>query len=275
MPRSAADASTPEREPKGSAGGPGVLEKALFVLELFTERRAEWTVTEVSRELTLPFTTAQRIIRALEKHALLERTERRGYRLGSGAIDLGRRARASVDLRALLAPALHQLWRETDETTSLTIVETRRRIGARCIDRVEGGYPFRLSPDVDTVTPLHAGASGKALLAHLDDEVLDHLTSTPLESCAVNTLVDVESLRTDLRQIRSRGWAFDDQELIDGAWGMAASVLDDSGQLVASIGFISPTIRLTAELKRRGVGLVLEAAEAASAALRARTTPTA
>jgi DNA-binding IclR family transcriptional regulator len=250
-----------------------VLEKALCVLELFTERRSEWTVTEVSRELAMPFPTTHRIIRALEAHALLERTEGKSYRLGSGAIDLGRRARAALDLRLLLSPALLWLWRETDETTSVSIVDGRR-LGSRCIDRIEGGYPFRLSPDLESVSPLYAGASGKALLANLGSDIVDHVLSAPLQACAANTPSSPTQLRNNLQRIRSRGWAFDDQELLDGAWGMAAAIFDPAGTLVASISFIAPTIRLSAELKRRGAQAVMDAAAMGGDALARRTPPT-
>lgn len=253
-----------------SGGAPGVLEKALAMLELFTEQRVEWTATEVSRELTVPFSTAQRILRSLEQASLLERTEARSYRLGSGAIDLGRRARASFNLSGALTPTLQQLWRETDETAILTILDSRR-VGVRCIERIEGGYPFKLSPELDTTGPLHAGASAKALLACLDNKTFDHIASVPLQRYAVNTIINPERLRKDLIQIRDRGWSFDDQELIDGAWSIAAPIVDDSGALIACIGFIAPTIRLTPALKRRGVRLVLEASEVAHAALRGRT----
>lgn len=239
------------------------------MLDLFTEHRVEWTVTEVSRALDLPFSTTQRILRSLEQSTILERTASRSYRLGSGAIDLGRRARASFDVRATFLPAMEQLWRETDETVTLTILDSRR-VGARCIDRIEGGYPLKLSPELETTSPLHAGASAKVLLAHVDDAIFDHVVAGPLTHSAVNTIVDPQRLREEMALIRDVGWSFDDQELIDGAWSIAAPIIDASGTLVASLGFMAPTIRLTPILKQRGVELVVEASDVARDALRER-----
>lgn len=239
------------------------------MLELFTERRSEWTVTEVARESGMPFATTHRIIRALESHALLERSENRGYRLGRGAIDLGRRARASLDLRTLLAPSLLRLWQRTDETTIVCVVDARH-LGARCIDRVEGGHPFRLSPDVAAVSPLYAGASGKALLASLGEDIINHVLATPLQPCAANTPTAPHLLRGDLDRVREQGWAFDDQELIDGAWGLAAPIFDTDDHVVASIGIIAPSFRLSDELKQRGIEYVVEAASSATSTLAQR-----
>lgn len=253
-----------DREP----GVPGVLDKALTVLEVFTEGRPNWTVSEVAREVALPFSTAQRILRALEKHALLERVNGRAYRLGMGAIQLGRRARAAFDLVGILAPALRQLWRETDETSDLSIVDLPR-LAARCIDRVEGGYPFRLSRDLETFTPLHAGATSKVLLAHLDAESRERVLAGPLTACASATITDPGRLREQLELVRAQGYAFDEHEFIDGAWGMAAPILVD-GALVASIGFIAPTIRLDPEYIERGAAYVQQAAARAAELLRAK-----
>lgn len=252
----------------GESGGPGVLDKALTVLEVFTESRPTWTVTEVAREVTLPFSTAQRIMRALEKHALLERTDGRAYRLGMGAINLGRRARAAFDLAGLLSPALRQLWRETDETSDLSIVDLPR-LATRCIDRVEGGYPFRLSRDLETFTPLHAGAASKVLLAHLDPDSQQRVLAGPLAACASGTITDPARLREQLDQVREQGYAFEKDEFIDGAWGMAAPILV-AGELIASIGFIAPTIRLAPEYIERGSAYVRQAADLAAELLRAR-----
>lgn len=259
-------ASVPDRQNGRPAAGLGVLEKLFGMLELFTVERPEWTVTQLSRELGLPFSTAHRIAGGLEQHGFLERTASSAYRLGASAVDLGRRAYLSLDLRALSAPALRWLHRETDETCSLAVTD-ERVLGARCIDSHRGRYPFRLYADVQSVSPLHAGAIGKALLARGSDDVLTRVLESELQPCAAGTITDPVRLRRELAKVRSTGYAFDDQELIDGAWGMAAPILHPDGTVAASIGFIAPVIRLTPTLRRRGGDMVIAAAEMARAAL--------
>ena len=249
-----------------AAGGPKVLDKALRVLGLFTERRPEWTATDISRELAFPLTTAHRIVRALEAHHLLRRTSDSRYRLGLAAISLGRRAVASFDLRAVLRPSLEWLASATDETASITTFD-EVPIGSLCIDVIERVHPLRVSVEIGSVTPLHAGAHARALLAWLGEDVLALVLARPLDRLASGTITEPERLRFELEGIQERGWAFARDEAHEGAWSMAAAVFDASGTPMASIGFASPTARYAPELEERGAQYVVEAARQASATL--------
>lgn len=252
--------------PESGQARPGVLDKVMALLDKFTVDRPQWTVTELSRALDQPFPTVHRLVGGLERHAMVERTEAGGYRLGPAAIDLGRRAYLALDLRTFSAPALRWLHLETDETCSVTTID-RRLLAARSVHALRGSYPFRLYADVEAVSPLHAGAAGKALLALADDEILQRVEHAGLEQCARNTVTDRALLRSQLAEIRQQGYAFDDQELIDGAWGMAAPIRRPDGAVAASIGFIAPLVRLDEELIRRGRDMVRTAARMVQEAL--------
>jgi DNA-binding IclR family transcriptional regulator len=218
--------------------GPKVLEKTLRVLDLFTIERPTWSGSEIARELNLPTATAHRIVRALEDRSYLSKSTS-GYRLGFAAVDLGRRAMASVDLRARLGTPLRNLARATEETALLTVYDERRN-GSLCIDRIETTHSLRLSIEVGRVTPIHAGASAKALLAFLEQRIVDDVLARPLERLAPGTITDSNRLRRELEHIRSAGWASSYEENNVGAWGLAAPILSDGG-VVASIGFAAPT----------------------------------
>src|SRR3972149_750299 len=58
------------------AESPKVLERALRVLDLFTERRPEWTAAEIGSAVGLPVSTTYRIVRALESRGLLRQAAR-------------------------------------------------------------------------------------------------------------------------------------------------------------------------------------------------------
>jgi DNA-binding IclR family transcriptional regulator len=242
------------RRPKG----PKVLDKVLRILQLFTVERPEWTASEISRRLAIPLPTAHRIVRSLESHNYLMRVDA-GYRLGLSAIDLGRRATASLDLRLALRPALKLLARETGETVLLSVYSQRPR-GALCIDRVETNHSLRLSLDTGRITPLHAGASSKAILAFSDPEVIEDVLSQPLESQTESTVTDPETLREDLRLIRKRGWSFSYEENDAGAWGLATPVLTGDRHLLGVLGVAAPTPRFSADTKRAFIDALLAAA---------------
>jgi len=237
--------------------GPKVLEKTLRVLDLFTIDRPSWSVTEVARELAMPTATAHRIVRALEGRSYLGKVGSR-YRLGFAAIDLGRRAMASVDLRSRLGTVLRDLARATGETALLTVYDESRH-GSLCVDRIETTHSLRLTIGIGRVTPIHAGASAKALLALLEPSIVEEVLAQDLETLAPGTVTDAKALRRQLEEIRARGWASSYEENNVGAWGLAAPILV-GGHVVASIGFAAPAARHSESAVRPLVKLVCEAA---------------
>ena len=244
--------------------GPKVLEKTLRVLDLFTVEHPSWSVTEIARALQMPTATAHRIVRALEARSYLAKVGPR-YRLGFAAIDLGRRATASVDLRTRLREVLRDLARTTGETALLTVYDERHH-GSLCIDRIETTHSLRLTIEIGRVTPIHAGASAKALLAFLDEAIIEEVLSRDLEGLAPGTVTEPDLLRNQLGEIRSRGWASSYEENNVGAWGIAAPIVV-GGRLVASIGFAAPTARHSDSTVRSLARLVREAARESEARL--------
>jgi DNA-binding IclR family transcriptional regulator len=247
-----------------SPTGPKVLEKTLRVLDLFTFERPSWSVTEIARELEMPTATAHRIVRALEVRSYLAKVGPR-YRLGFAAVDLGRRATASVELRSRLRGELRELAAATGETALLTVYDENRH-GSLCVDRIETTHSLRLTIEIGRVTPIHAGASAKALLAFLDQATIDDVLARELETLADGTVTDPTVLRGQLEEIRARGWAESYEENDKGAWGIAAPILV-GGQVVASIGFAAPATRHSESAVRSFARLVTDAARACEARL--------
>jgi DNA-binding IclR family transcriptional regulator len=247
-----------------TAAGPKVLEKTLRVLDLFTVERPSWSATEVARELEMPTATAHRIVRALEARSYLAKVDSR-YRLGFAAIDLGRRATASMDLRARLGGVLRELARTTAETALLTVYDESRH-GSLCVDRIETTHSLRLTIEIGRVTPIHAGASAKALLAFLEQPIVDEILSRDLEALAPGTVTEAKVLRGQLDEIRERGWASSYEENNVGAWGLAAPIIVGE-RVVASIGFAAPTARHSDAAVRSLAKLVCDAARESEARL--------
>ena len=152
------------------------VEKSLRVLDHFTFARPEWGLLELSEASQLPVSTLHRIVTVLKRNGLL--TQDRGtkkYRLGYGAIELGRRAAASLPIRRVADSMMHRLAEATGETIVLTVLNDVRDRGSVCIERIESRFDLRLHLYVGTMSYLHAGASSKVLLAYLPDREVEQL----------------------------------------------------------------------------------------------------
>jgi DNA-binding IclR family transcriptional regulator len=92
--------------------------------------------------------------------------------------------------------------------------------------------------------PLHASASGKALLAAMTDaEVERLLPASPLPASARQTLRHRDDLLAEIRLIRERGYAKQDEEFVDGIAAVATPVLDASGRALAALSIAGPSSR--------------------------------
>jgi DNA-binding IclR family transcriptional regulator len=167
---------------------------------------------------------------------------------------------------------LTQLAQTTGETALLT-VPGDPPVSGLCLERVETSQPLRLSIEPGRSVPLHAGASQKAILANIPEELRERVLRTPLERLSRGTITNRDALRRELTQIREQGWAISLEENDAHAWGVAVPIIDGSGDVVGSIGLAAPDVRLSPELALDHIKRCATAAESLSAGLGALGVP--
>src|SRR3546814_9407594 len=89
------------------------------------------------------------------------------------------------------------------------------------------------------------GASGRAILAFTP------LKPGQLEAYAAGTNTDLGWLNDQLRVTRERGYAMGHNELIQGAYAVAAPFFDRAGMVAGSLGVFGPDVRLTEARDRK------------------------
>lgn len=255
------DSRVDKHKKPGTPGTPQLLERTFAVLRLFTLERPAWTTTEIARECGLPVPTVHRILSALHRHNFVARDEAtKRFHLGTAALELGRSARASTDLRAVSLPVLQRLSAYTGETALLTVLSDSRD-WVVCMERVESSQALRLSVEPGRQMPLHAGAQQKAILAYLPEAEVERILAQPLEKLCSATIDEPERLRVELRTIRERGWANSFEETDIGTWGIAMTLLDDQGGVVGSVGLAGPQARLSRAQLRKCLGTLQSGTE--------------
>jgi IclR family acetate operon transcriptional repressor len=85
---------------------------------------------------------------------------------------------------------------------------------------------------------------GKVFLAYSEDGRQEELLSGPLNQFTPKTIVGKRDLRAEMTRIRSRGYAVDDEEYIEGVRCIAAPILNSQGLPVALIGISGPKTRI-------------------------------
>src|SRR5919109_102447 len=145
------------------AGGAQVLDRVVALLGALSEA-GEQLPSELAERCDLPPSTTYRLLADLEQHGLVTRAGRRGTTLGLWILEL---ARSVEDRLEPERAVMEELAAAHGETAILTAPGGTH---AMCLASVESGqHAMRLSYDRWRTAPMHLGASGKVLLAHLDD----------------------------------------------------------------------------------------------------------
>lgn len=162
-------------------------------------------VSAVGRRLGLSKAVVHRMLRSLADRQLIAPGPRRGtYRLGPAAAVVGARALASLDVRAAALPRLRELQSETGETATVSVVVGSRRA---YVDQVIGHGEIRMTVELGTPYPLHAGSSGKAILAFARAELVAWVLGASRLALTERTITDRDALEAELRRVRRDGFA--------------------------------------------------------------------
>jgi IclR family acetate operon transcriptional repressor len=202
-------------------------------------------VTEIADDLELSKAAVHRILSALRSRGLIELDERtRRYALGPMAVYLGLSYLEQLDVRRLAQPELAALSRVTNETATLSVRSNDTRM---YVDQVTPDREVIMSVSLGVPYPLHAGASSKAFLAFLSEQERDAYLSHDLEKLTSSTIANRKTLRREIDEIRTRGYAQSFGERQAGAASVAAPVLDHSGTPAAVISVCGPAERFAGE----------------------------
>jgi IclR family transcriptional regulator, acetate operon repressor len=233
--------------------------KAVNLLTWLTCEPEPRTAKEAAVACGLPPATAYHLLDTLVAEGMLTKDARRCYHAGPRlGLIVDAYTRRSAQPEHLTAP-LRRLAEITGETTYLSGF---RDGDVTVLASVEGNQAVRVSGlHVGFRGFAHARASGKVLLAYAPPDLLERYLETPRETRTPNTIVEIEALRAELREIASAGYAFDRNEWVEGVSGVSAPVIEH-GVAIAAYTVSAPTERFDAR-KDELVAAVLDAARAA------------
>ncbi len=223
-----------------------VVDRVLAALDVLANRSSECSLVELCRELDLHRSTVHRLMMVLEQHRLVDKNPETGrYRLGLKLFELGSKAITALDPRRHARPHLDRLQRELGETVFFCILDDGQVF---YLEKVESQQSIRTACTVGSRAPAYCTAVGKAMLAELPDaEVNDIVRRWGLKAITAKTITSATALRTELKAIRSRGYAIDNEEKEEGLRCVSAAVRGHSGKLLSAISVSGPAFRITKE----------------------------
>jgi IclR family transcriptional regulator, acetate operon repressor len=227
--------------------------RTLDLFEAFARAGKPLSLSQLARAIGAPVSSCFGIVRTLEARGYLYEVKARAGFYPTKLLFEHARAIASRDpLAERFLPRLEKLRDQTGETVLLAKRLDRQAMYLEVLDSL---HSIRYSPKVGELRPLHASASGKALLGSLAPaERAGMLSGMKLPRVTSRTITSRAALADDLEQARARGWYVTRGETVADLMAVAVPV-ELNGETY-SVALAGPMHRMEAALKRHAKLLV-------------------
>lgn len=236
-------AGRPPGPGKSVSGHSQSLVRGLNLLERLAATPGGLALSELAEEVELAPSTTHRLLQALQSQGFITQDIEPGiWKIDVKTFRIGNSFLEARDFVATSRPFLRRLTAETGETANLGI-----RDGSTAVFLAQSESPqmMRMITRIGSRAPLHASGVGKALMAWLpDDEFEQVLAERGLDRVTSNTLHTVDTLRTNLAEVRRQGFACDREEHAIGLHCVAACLHDEHGTPLAAISVSGPVARI-------------------------------
>ncbi|WP_353710677.1 IclR family transcriptional regulator C-terminal domain-containing protein [Arthrobacter sp. K5] len=191
---------------------------SLRILETIARLGPGTTAKDITDTLSMPPTTAYRLLNALVGDEYLVRTpDLRGFTLGHAITGFI----SATTVLPSIPTAARNILEEFRGHTRFAVHLVTFQIASIKIADSDPDHPPR--SEAEMVRYLHASAAGKLFLSTLEN-LSAVLPRNSLKKLTPKTITDVKSLQSDLEQINKRGYAIQINELEEGSCCLAVPI---------------------------------------------------
>lgn len=227
------------------------LDRALSILDVLRLSDGGLALGDIASRSGLPKSTTHRLLATLERRALVARDA------ASGVYRLAAKTYEPVGAGPGVREVLEGLATMSGETANLGAL-----IGNEVlyVDRADSPHALRWQLGVGSRVPAYCSALGKAMLASMPPT--DALRRLPrsLKPYTARTTTSRRTLFDELARTRSRRFAIDDEEFMDGVRCVAVAVGHEADGVAHAISLAGPAFRLSIERAESFVPDMREAA---------------
>lgn len=206
------------------------VDRALAILDCFSDREHEISLMEISRLTGLSAATASRILSTLAQRDYVFRDEKSGlYSLGWKLVHLGNHVISNAELCSVSYPILKELHSVKNESYSIYVPRGFYRV---CIARYESSQSVRQNVEIGSIRPLDVGSSGHILMAYTDSDAVRELRETS-HIC----------LPGFLEQVRKQGYSTSNGEYFKDSRSVSGPIFNHQGEVIAALCVSGPVSR--------------------------------
>lgn len=218
-------------------------QRTLEILEVVARHPDGVGFVELSSQLQYPKSSLHGLLQTIiAMRWLTFDPDQRLYSIGVKPWEVGQSFLRSRELVVRARQFLRQANEELGETIQLGILDD---LDVVYIDKVEGTRPLRLISNIGSRLPAYVTGIGKAMLAGLDDDVLENrFAGVTLKEYTSKTITSGNALIDVLKGVRRDGYAVDDGEYTHGVHCVAVPIVDQAGEVVAAMSCSVPKARI-------------------------------
>lgn len=227
---------TPNAQIDAYGGDPNFmtsLARGLAVIQAFTQRQRELTVSQISTRTGFSRAAVRRCLYTLTRLGFAATDDSRHFHLRPRVLALGHSYIASMPLAAMAQPILENVSQNLHESCSIAALDKTEII---YIARANVTRIMSIDLGVGSRLPAFCTSMGRVLIADLPPENLDEfLARVEFKRYTERTVPSSEKLRQILRLVRRNEYCIVDQELESGLRSLAVPIRDSAGRVVAAL----------------------------------------
>jgi len=239
-------------------------EKLLQVMEALARQSQPVKLIDLAHELDMNNSTLYRFLTALQNAGYVTQYKDSGkYAMNLKLCHLSEMIKQNFGVTSALHQALVEISELFQESAHLAQAEDHMIVYTDNV--ASSAQMLTIRQHIGKRAPMHCTGVGKLFLSEYSAAELDELIALRgLPRYTEYTPTTKEELQARLAQIRSRGYAFDDEECEIGVRCVAVPIRNYTGRIIGGLSVSAPTSRITDAVVEKNLPAMLEIARRAS-----------
>lgn len=233
------------------------IDRAVAILECFSENKSELKLSEIVNKLDLNKSTVHGLLNTLKHHGFIDQDqETQKYRLGLRFLIFSDLVISSIDVGNIASQVIERVCEEIEETVHIAMLDG---LDVVYIGKMECNKSIKTSTKIGAKFPAYYTADGKIILCYMDKEKLNELLPDKIKSLTTSTITDKQKILKKLEEIKDKGFAVDNEEVMQGLSCVAAPIINHTGAVKYSLSVTGPTVRMTEDKIKEYAKIIKEA----------------
>lgn len=212
--------------------------RAFKVLKYLKETPGPQSINNISKDLELSSTIIHRLLSTLKLEGfVLQDTHSKLYSLGPAFLDYANKIITELPFASIVEPWLIRLRNQTGETAGFYIPNGQTRL---CVIEYESQQEIRRTVGVGKEYSIHAGATGRAILAFQSEEIQQSV----LQNLSIE---ERDVLAAKILDTKECGYAISFEEINSNVSALSAPVFDQQKGVVGALSISGPAFRFNNE----------------------------